>query len=113
MSQGPICNPANPQYVFYNDMSSFDADFYASKLVPHALASFEQVVPDDYFNGAVPYTYLLCERDNCVLPFIQEMSISNVSEGCTVKMCNARHSPYLNQVDSVVRLIKELAGDDV
>ena len=61
-------------------MSPLDADFYVSKLVPQAVACFEQIVPDDCFNGAVPGTYLLCESDNCVPPFVPlcRKSVSNI-----------------------------------
>ena len=93
-------------------MPELDADFYSSKLVPHALAAFDQAVPDDCFGGAVPSTYLLCERDNAVPPFVQEMSIKTIGEGCRVERCDAGHSPYLSQLDLVVRLIQDLASEN-
>ena len=93
-------------------MSPLDAEFYASKLVSHALACFEQMVPDDCFNGAVPCTYLFCERDNGNPPFAQEISIKHIGQGCRVERCDAGHSPYLSKMDLVVNLIKELAGQD-
>ena len=81
-----------------------------SKLVPHALPCFEQIVPDDCVNGAVPFTYLFCEKDNCVPPFVQEINIENIGEGCRVERCDAGHSPYLSQINLVVNLTKEIAG---
>ena len=93
-------------------MSPLEAEFHVSKLVPHALSCFEQIVPDDCFDGAVPCTYLLCERDNCVPPFAQEISIKNIGRRCRAERCGARHSPYLSKMDSVVNLIKEIAGKD-
>lgn len=93
-------------------MSPLDADFYLSKLLPQALACFEQIVPDDCFNGAVPCTYLLCERDNCVPPFVQQISIEYIGQGCKIERCDAGHSPYLSKMDLVVNLIKEIAEKD-
>ena len=80
--------------------------------MPHALASFEQIIANHCFNDAVPCLYLLCERDHAVPRFVQEMNIKNIGEGCKGGKCDAGHSPDLNQVDLVMTVIKEIARKD-
>jgi len=55
---------------------------------------------------SIPSTYVICEKDAGIPPFVQEM----FSAGMKVERVNAGHFPFFADPDSVVRIIKQAAG---
>jgi len=68
----------------------------------------------------MPCTYMVCEKDNAVPVKRQEMMLENVRKDCrergvgtewlSVVRVACGHSPWLSQVEKVVELVREVAG---
>lgn len=92
--------------IFYNDCSREDAGHAASRLEPQSLPSFTQTVRSVAWRD-IPSTYLICERDNAIPPFIQEQLAGRAGD---VRRVDSSHSPFLSMPEQVVELITQLAG---
>jgi len=52
----------------------------------------------------IPSTYILCEQDRTIFPFVQQYMIDQIGIKDVVKL-NAGHSPFLSQPDKVFDII--------
>ena len=72
----------------------------------HSQDAFEtptSVAPSDL---SIPSTYVLCENDGAVPPFVQEM----LSGGMNVERISAGHFPFLTKPQRVTDIIMQAAG---
>ncbi len=92
--------------IFYNDCSPEDAAEAAGQLEPQSREALGQSVRQAAWHD-IPSTYLICERDNAIPPFVQEELAQRAGE---VRRLDASHSPFLSRPDEVIELIAELAG---
>jgi pimeloyl-ACP methyl ester carboxylesterase len=95
-----------PDEIFFNDCTGADAADAASRLEPQSLSSFKQPVRSVAWRDT-PSTYVICEKDNAIPPFMQEQLAQRAGD---VRRLGASHSPFLSQPDGVVEIIAELAG---
>jgi pimeloyl-ACP methyl ester carboxylesterase len=98
--------PGQADEIFFNDCSSMDQANAVSRLEPQSLPSFKQPVRSVAWRD-VPTTYVICEDDNAIPPFVQEELAKRADD---VKRLGTSHSPFLSKPDEVVDLIAELAG---
>lgn len=92
--------------IFYNDCSPEDVADAVSRLEPQSLPSFAQTVRSVAWRD-IPSTYLVCERDNAIPPFLQEQLAQRAGD---VRRADSSHSPFLSRPGEVIELIVELAG---
>lgn len=75
-----------PETVFFNDLD----------------ASMRQPLTETAWN-TIPNTYVICEADNAVPVFAQEMMAERADH---VERLNTSHSPFLSQPAALARLIR-------
>ena len=64
----------------------------------------------------IPTAYLVCEKDNAIPPKSQDFMIERARyKGCKilVERCQAGHSPFLSVPETVVEVIRQVAGEDM
>lgn len=106
-SDGDPANP--PQFVFYNDLSPREADFWTSKLT---WSSFDSAAANSTY---IPYTgdfrcvYVIGKRDNAVPPAFARTWIEQEGARFEVRELDAGHVPMLGQPENVVGIIRDVA----
>ena len=105
----------DPQNVFFNDVSPEVAEPWISQLKPQSTASFVSIVDSvAWESGLVPCTYILCEKDQGVYPWLQHKMLEDVSKESetpwTIVKRDTDHSAWLTQVSTIVELIEAAAG---
>jgi pimeloyl-ACP methyl ester carboxylesterase len=98
--------PGRPEEIFFNDCTGTDAAEAVSQLEPQSLPSFKQPVRSVAWRDE-PSTYVICEQDNAIPPFMQEQLAQRAGD---VRRLGTSHSPFLSEPDGVVEIIVELAG---
>ena len=121
----PFLLISDPGGHFYSDLSPEEQNRWAAELVRHpaaAQANAPQLAGADG-NGTVEIAwrkmsgrtwYLVCDGDQALPPFVQEMMIGRVEkQGCKVKVerCSASHSPFLSMPDRVVAYVNYVANE--
>jgi hypothetical protein len=101
----PITTVRDPHDVFYNDMTPEDAAWAAAQLKPHNYAAATERLTEAAWH-TIPSTYVVCERDRCLMPAIQEAMATRAAE---VRRLPTSHSPFLSQPSVTARLIGEIA----
>ena len=85
-------------------------------MVHHSCASFMSAVDSGAWE-TIPCTYLICEQDQGVYPWLQEKMIEDVREESShkwnVERCNSSHSAWLTHASTMVRLIRNISGEIV
>jgi pimeloyl-ACP methyl ester carboxylesterase len=92
--------------LFYNDCPDALAQWAASRLGPHPIASLSEV-PDAVAWRHRPSTYAVCTRDNIVHPELQRILARRADH---VVEWPTGHSPFLSRPDLVADLLVEVAG---
>jgi pimeloyl-ACP methyl ester carboxylesterase len=92
--------------VFYNTTEPEAARAAAARLRPQAKATFEQPVRSVAWRD-VPSTYVICDRDNAIPVPAQEAMAARAG---TTHRLDSDHSPFMNQADAVVALIRDAAA---
>ncbi|KAL2043212.1 hypothetical protein N7G274_004272 [Stereocaulon virgatum] len=108
----------NPKKTFFNDISSELSQPWIEELTRQSAHSFASKVDSTAWgDGLVPCTYLLTENDQA-LPLLQQEQM--LWDACkesrmhwTIEKCKSGHSVWLTEVPTVVRLIRQGAGEDV
>ena len=85
---------------------------------PQPKATFEDVVESvPWESGLVPCVYLMCEKDQGVFPFVQEIMIEARKEDSpkpfVVEKVNASHSAWLSQPNVVTELVVKVAKGSI
>lgn len=91
--------------LFYNDCSDEVANWAASRLGPHCMASLSQT-PDAVAWRHRPSTYAVCALDNIVHPDLQRILARRADH---VVEWPTGHSPFLSRPDLVADLLVEVA----
>ncbi|KAF2016526.1 alpha/beta-hydrolase [Aaosphaeria arxii CBS 175.79] len=101
--------------VFYNDLPEEQSKHWQSQLQTHSYAT--QAAPA---TGAswkeIPTRYLLCEDDQAIPAFAQELMANGVKEAggdIEVERIKTSHSPFLSRPDLVVNWIRRVAGETI
>ena len=121
----PFLLVSDPQGHFYSDLAPEEQNRWAGELVRHPAAAQANAPQLTDAKGDVRVEiawrkmsgrtwYLVCDGDQALPPFVQEMMIERVEkEGCKVKVerCSAGHSPFLSMPDQVVAFIDTIAKE--
>jgi pimeloyl-ACP methyl ester carboxylesterase len=92
--------------VFYNTTAPEAGRAAAARLRPQPKATFEQPVRSVAWRD-VPSTYVICDRDNAIPVQAQEAMAARAG---TTHRLDTDHSPFLNEPDAVVALIRDAAA---
>jgi len=99
-----------PIPMFYNDLPTEEAERWAGTLKSHSVRTFASPLTYAAYKD-IPTTYLVCERDGAISLERQLDFIKRTGVEMTVRKCNAGHSPFLSQPDTVVDVVREAAGE--
>jgi len=105
------CNPertaieaTDPIGVFYGDVEAGLAQRAASRLWRfQSYTAVTQALTEAAWR-AIPSTYIVCEADNAIPPFAQELWAKRAER---VLRMNTSHSPFLSQPAELARLIED------
>jgi len=114
LEQGDIVNPHDPNTIFYNDLSPSDATHWSALLGPHSYGSFSTEATVEPWRS-IPSAYLICEKDNAIVPEAQRGVIEDVRKIAPhafdlVESCDASHSPFLSMPDVVAGFLVRVAA---
>ncbi|KAJ4308310.1 hypothetical protein N0V84_012173 [Fusarium piperis] len=96
----------------YNDLPMEEAQWAEKLMVTHGNKA--QYTPIDCNKVAwrvIPLTYIVCENDQALPGFVQDMMIAKVeAQGIAVKQyrLQASHSPFLSMPDKVAEIVMEV-----
>jgi pimeloyl-ACP methyl ester carboxylesterase len=90
-----------PEAIFYNDCTPDVAAASAARLTPQSAASTEDALSAVGWREH-PSSYVICEKDNALPPFVQEAMSGQAS---TVHRLDAGHSPFLSRPDELAALL--------
>lgn len=112
-SKGNVIFARDPIYYFYHDLPEEEAKTWASMLQPFAKAScFSKTTGAAYLK--IPSVYVLCEKDQGVIPPVQEALIKAAQDAgadMKVERIAASHSPFLSKPDETVEIILRSVSD--
>ena len=89
-----------------------DPERWVKLVVKLPLAAFETPVAHEAWRD-IPVTYVMCEDDNTVPPFLQRMLVDRLREAgvaLEVESWQSNHSPMLIMPEKVVDLIVKAAS---
>ena len=111
--QGPVFRPAEPEEVFYNDLSPAQAEEAVRELQLHSTSAMWSPATHTAWRH-IPSTYLLCEVDRAIPVGAQEAMTRQ--EGATfqaVERCQAGHAPMVSCPDFVAEVVRRAAGEKI
>ncbi|RMJ09358.1 hypothetical protein CDV36_011026 [Fusarium kuroshium] len=96
----------------YNDLPSEEGQWAENLMVAHGhKAQYTPIDCDKVAWRAIPLTYIVCENDQALPGFVQDMMIAKVEEqGILVKQyrLQSSHSPFLSMPDKVAGIVMEV-----
>ena len=95
--------PMNPVDVFYGDVDTDIAQDAVSRLGYTSYAAKTQELTEVAWK-TIPSTYIICEADNAIPPFAQELFAQRAGR---VRRLNTSHSPYLSQPAAVAQILRD------
>ncbi|KAJ5572991.1 hypothetical protein N7450_009975 [Penicillium hetheringtonii] len=109
-SLGDATQPNDPRFHFYNDLDDETAAKCMDALVHHSLPSFVTPLTYEAYRD-VPVSYLLCERDEAILPAFQKQMAAFPGNGAVrTYTCMSGHSPMISMPEKVVDVIQDTAA---
>ncbi|KAK5940390.1 hypothetical protein PMZ80_007810 [Knufia obscura] len=93
--------------TFYHDLEPVLAQKMVDNLGLHSFLAFKSS-QEHCAHREIPTTYILCEQDRAIFPFVQQHMIEAGDIKDVVKL-NASHSPFLSMPDEVVGIINRIA----
>ncbi|KAH7369821.1 prolyl aminopeptidase-like protein [Rhexocercosporidium sp. MPI-PUGE-AT-0058] len=111
---GDVLNPANPQEIFYNDLTPSAAAPHIAALKQHSYPTLASKLTTAPWK-TIPSTYILCEKDNAIPLQGQEGMIAGAREEApeafdVVERCEAGHSPFLSKPEWLAGKLVESAS---
>jgi pimeloyl-ACP methyl ester carboxylesterase len=91
-----------PETVFFNDLDAATAANAVSQLGYQSYSSMRQPLTETAWR-TIPNTYIICEDDNALPVFAQEMMAERANY---VERLNTSHSPFISQPGAVAELIR-------
>ncbi|KAF4468475.1 alpha beta hydrolase family domain-containing [Fusarium albosuccineum] len=96
----------------YNDLPTEEATWAEKTMVAHGhTAQYTSIDCQKVAWRVIPLTYIICENDQALPGFVQEMMIGKVeAEGIGVKQYRlpASHSPFLSMPDKVAEIVRDV-----
>ena len=108
----------DPKKTFFNDVASELAQPWIEELSHQSAYSFGSKVDSTAWgDGLVPCTYLLTQNDQAIPLLQQEQMLWDARKESrmhwTIEKCKSGHSVWLTEVPTVVRLIRQGAGENM
>lgn len=100
---GDYIEVADPLDRFYGDVDPVIAAQAVSQLGYQAFASETQTLTEVAWK-TIPSTFIICEADNAIPPFVQELFAQRAEN---VQRINTSHSPFLSQPAMLARLLRD------
>jgi hypothetical protein len=100
---GDYSEVIDPLDIFYGDVDPVIAARAVSQLGYQAFASQTQTLTEVAWK-TIPSTYILCEADNAIPPFLQEQFSQRAEK---VRRINTCHSPFLSQPAMLAQLLRD------
>ncbi|KAF4972351.1 hypothetical protein FSARC_1073 [Fusarium sarcochroum] len=101
--------PTDPIHHFYHDLGEEEAQWAERTMVAHGSdAQYAPINCDKVAWRVIPLTYIICENDQGLPSFVQEMMIGKVEEqGFKVQRYRlpASHSPFLSMPGEVAEIV--------
>ena len=95
-----------PERRFYNDLSKQEQDHWISELKHHpAIAQLTPLTYVAYKHH--PMSYLYCTNDQALPLQVQEMMVGGCGVNVETHSCDAGHSPFLSQPESVLEAVRK------
>ncbi|KAL9071895.1 MAG: hypothetical protein Q9157_005301 [Trypethelium eluteriae] len=109
------CLVDNFHETFYNDLPEEASKPFVDKMRPQPISTFlSKVESTCWANGMVRCSYLFCERDQGVYPFLQDLMLKNREADSgrpwDIVKVDASHSVWLSQPEKVVQVIEQCAA---
>ncbi|KAF2234936.1 alpha/beta-hydrolase [Viridothelium virens] len=109
------CLVDNFHETFYNDLPEEASKPFVDKMRPQPISTFlSKVESTCWANGMVRCSYLFCERDQGVYPFLQDFMLKNREADSgrpwDIVKVDASHSVWLSQPEKVVQVIEQCAA---
>ncbi|KAE8449320.1 hypothetical protein EG329_008221 [Mollisiaceae sp. DMI_Dod_QoI] len=111
--QKPWVKVKGAENLFYNDLAPDQPSYWASQLLPHSYATKFQGTKSVAWKK-IPSSYLICEDDNAISPFVQEAMVKQCQdEGAEmdVERIKSGHSPFLSKVNETADFLRRAAGE--
>jgi hypothetical protein len=114
MMQDDEVTCADPQAIFYNDISAEEAAPYIESLKPQSYPTFSSQMTVEPWR-VIPSTYILCEKDAAIPLPVQEGMVGmaqNIAPGSfdVVERCNASHSPFISKPEWLAEKLIQAAS---
>lgn len=102
----------DPVDHLFNDLSAEEAQWADNLRVVHSTtAQHTALIVDKVAWRVIPLTYIICDNDQAMPPFVQTMMIDRVQAECiSVKRfsIHASHSPFLSVPGKVADIVQEV-----
>lgn len=96
-----------PERRFYHDLSAEEQKHWVSELAPSPVIAQETVITYAAYKH-YPVTYLYCTDDQASPLEYQEMMVKGTGLQFDTESCNAGHSPFLSQPETILDIIKKM-----
>ncbi|KAF2502746.1 alpha/beta-hydrolase, partial [Lophium mytilinum] len=100
----------DPETLMFGDLDPATRKAMAEKLESHSWGSFITETTHAAWRE-VPSTYLICENDNCLPAFVQELMTNTPGSLFEVERCSAGHFPTLSMPKFTADVIRRAAGE--
>ncbi|KAF2470352.1 uncharacterized protein BDR25DRAFT_225626 [Lindgomyces ingoldianus] len=102
---------APPQLIFYNDLSTQQANFWVNKLLFSDFAALSAHATYIPYTGDFKCVYVMTALDNALPPIWQQTWIDQPGALFQVEYVNASHSSMLSKPKEVAEIIRKAAGE--
>lgn len=112
--KGDITFAKDPN-IFYNDLPAEEQQKYMSQIKSHSFATKKAKSTAASWKE-IPTWYLLCEDDNAIPAFAQDLMTGGVKQmggDIQIERIKSSHSPFLSQPEYVVNWLRRAAGEQL
>ena len=108
--QGGNLYANDPIYAFHNDTSADIAAYWGPHTTHSDLAAF--ATPLQYAAWRdIPTTYVMCESDRCIAPYVQEGMIASTEGKVKVARLPSGHMPMLSMPEKLADVLEREARE--
>ena len=105
----------DPEHRFFDQLPPDEQKHWASELIRcPAIAQLTPITNASYLDH--PVTYLFCEGDQALPISLQQKMVQTVEDSTGVSIhketCDAGHSPFLSQPQTIIDLVMRTLEDD-
>ncbi|KAK6977567.1 AB hydrolase-1 domain-containing protein [Favolaschia claudopus] len=109
-----LMDPASCAPVVFSDLPLDQGIFWSAQMPCHSAISFAQKLTYAAYKD-IPTSYLVCERDKCIPPRLQNKIIAALDSESDLKVerhsVQADHAIHITQPKAVVDVVRKAIGD--